>query len=166
MFDWVQQDWWAQLSAAVQVLIAVVLGSIVGYEREVTGRPAGLRTHALLAGAAALLVLLAEGLVLSAMTETGPTILRVDPVRIIEAIIVGTSFLGAGTIFRRRNEGIVGLTTGASLLLVAGIGIAVAVGKVLLALLMSMLGLLVLRGLWHLEQRRDAAASQGKESGS
>lgn len=154
MFDWIQLDIMPQLRAAVQVAIATVLGGIVGLERELANRPAGLRTHAMLGGAAALLVLLTENIVFEVLADTGSTTLRADPLRMVEAIVVGVSFLGAGTIFRSGERGIVGLTTGTSLLLVGGIGIAVAVGMLYLAVLVTALALVLLRVLWHFEAKR------------
>ncbi len=125
LFDWVQQDWAGQLSTALQVLIAAVLGGLIGFERESANRPAGLRTHALLCAAAALLTLLTDGLVFELWERTGEGVIRADPVRMVEAIVVGVSFLGAGTIFRSGRGEITGLTTAAALLLVAGVGISV-----------------------------------------
>lgn len=154
MFDWIQHDLMPQLSAAVQVAIAAVLGGIVGLERELANRPAGLRTHAMLGGAAALLVLLTENIVFEVLADTGSGILRADPLRMVEAIVVGVSFLGAGTIFRSGDRGIVGLTTGTSLLLVGGIGIAVAVGLLYLAVIVTILALLLLRVLVRFEDKR------------
>lgn len=154
MFDWIQLDFVPQLSAAVQVAIATTLGGIVGLERELANRPAGLRTHAMLGGAAALLVLLTENIVFEVLADTGSTTLRADPLRMVEAIVVGVSFLGAGTIFRSGERGIVGLTTGTSLLLVGGIGIAVAVGMLYLAVMVTALALVLLRVLWHFESKQ------------
>ncbi|MDX1380138.1 MAG: MgtC/SapB family protein [Xanthomonadales bacterium] len=156
MFDWIQSDIVPQLSAAVQVAIATVLGGIVGLERELANRPAGLRTHAMLGGAAALLVLLTENIVFEVLADTGSSTLRADPLRMVEAIVVGVSFLGAGTIFRSGERGIVGLTTGTSLLLVGGIGIAVAVGMLYLALIVTALALVLLRVLWRFEAKQES----------
>src|SRR5690606_2175018 len=139
-------NWIAQLEVALKVVIAGLLGGIVGLERELANRPAGLRTHALLASAAALLVGLGDVLVDRFAEETLPGVLRADPLRIVEAIVTGVAFLGAGTIFRHREERIVeGLTTGASLLLVAAVGIAVGLGQLLLAALVTVVSLLLLR---------------------
>jgi putative Mg2+ transporter-C (MgtC) family protein len=123
----------------------------VGVEREIANRPAGFRTHAIMAGTAALLVVLSEYLVFEVLAETGTGVVRADPIRMVEAIVVGVSFLGAGTIFRSRENSVVGLTTGASLLLVAGIGIAVGVGLLYLAIIVTIFGLLVLRVLARFE---------------
>lgn len=151
MFDWVQQDVMPQLAAATQVIIASALGAVVGLERELANRPAGFRTHAIMAGTAALLVLLADYLVFEVLTDAGSGVVRADPIRIVEAIVVGVSFLGAGTIFRSREDSIIGLTTGASLLMVAAIGIAVGVGLLYLAIAVTVFGLLILRVLAKFE---------------
>jgi putative Mg2+ transporter-C (MgtC) family protein len=132
------------------VVIAGLLGGIVGLEREYANRPAGLRTHALLAAATALLVGLADLLVSHFVGETPVSILRADPIRIVQAVVTGVAFLGAGTIFRHGDNVVEGLTTGTSLLFVAGVGVAVAIGELLLASLVTLVGLVLLRALRHL----------------
>jgi putative Mg2+ transporter-C (MgtC) family protein len=105
-----------------------------------------LRTHAILAAAACLLVRLGDTLVQSFAVETVPEVLRADPIRIVEAIVTGVAFLGAGTIFRDRERAAVeGLTTAASLLLVSAIGIAVALQQLILAAAVTALTLILLR---------------------
>jgi putative Mg2+ transporter-C (MgtC) family protein len=139
-------NWEPQLEALASVVIAAVLGGIVGMEREMANRPAGLRTHAILAAAACLLVRLGDTLVQSFAVETVPEVLRADPIRIVEAIVTGVAFLGAGTIFRDRERAAVeGLTTAASLLLVSAIGIAVALQQLILAAAVTALTLILLR---------------------
>jgi putative Mg2+ transporter-C (MgtC) family protein len=137
--DIIDTNWIQQLEVVVKVLIAGILGGLIGLERELANRPAGLRTHAILAAAAALLVDHFVG-------ETAPAVLRADPIRVVEAIVTGVAFLGAGTIFRHRNGKVVeGLTTAASLLLVAAIGISVALQQLLLAVLVTVITLVLLR---------------------
>lgn len=153
-FEWIQHDWMSQLHTALQILIASILGGVVGLERETVNRPAGLRTHALLAAAASLLTLLVQGLVVDVWQGTGESVVRADPVRVVEAIVVGVSFLGAGTIVRSGAD-VTGLTTAASLLFVAGIGIAVALGQLYLAFAVTVLALVILRLLRQVEPRSD-----------
>jgi putative Mg2+ transporter-C (MgtC) family protein len=142
----VDPNWQEQLQILVTVVIAAVLGGAVGMERELADRPAGLRTHAILAAAACLLVGLADPLLDDFITEAVPSVLRADPMRIVEAVVTGTAFLGAGTIFRdRERHAIEGLTTAASLLLVAAVGIAVALAQLLLALAVTLFSLVLLR---------------------
>jgi putative Mg2+ transporter-C (MgtC) family protein len=123
--------------------LAMVLGALVGVERELSDRPAGLRTHMLVCGAAALLVSVANALVDD--FEVAESVIRVDPVRVIEAVVAGVSFLGAGTIFRRdRATHVEGLTTAASLLFTAGIGVCVATDRIVLAIGATLLVIVVL----------------------
>src|SRR3990170_7674740 len=144
--DFLDVGWQAQLQIVGTVVIAAILGGIVGMEREMADRPAGLRTHAILAAAACLLVSLPDALLEYYAAAAAPDILRADPIRIVEAVVTGTAFLGAGTIFRDRDKGAVeGLTTAASLLLVGAIGISVGLGQLVTAGLVTLLTLLLLR---------------------
>lgn len=145
--DLLDTDWLSQLAIVVKVAIAMVLGGLIGLEREYARKPAGFRTHMLVAGAASLLVGLADVLVTQFALEQGsPQYLRTDPIRIVEAIVAGVSFLGAGTIFRSgKGRSMEGLTTAASVLLAAAIGIAVALEQIGTALGVTLLGLVVLR---------------------
>lgn len=136
-----------------EVAIALVLGGIIGLEREAARKPAGFRTHMLVAASAALFMSLADLLVHHFDSNTNINITS-DPVRVIEAIITGVSFLGAGTIFRHREENQVeGLTTAASILLSSAIGICVALHYFVLAIGVVVLALIVLRGAAILEHR-------------
>ena len=146
-------EYWSELHILVEVAVAMVLGGLIGWDRELADKPAGLRTHMMVAGAAALLVGLGDALLarFASGTET-PT--QSDPIRIVEAIVTGISFLGAGTIFRRdKDEQVEGLTTAASILLSSSIGIAVALRQWLLAVGVTLLALLVLRVAPRFERR-------------
>lgn len=126
------------------VALAAFLGGLVGFEREIADKPAGLRTHMLVAASAALLVSLANVIVPN--LEINQELVRLDPIRIIEAVVTGISFLGAGTIIRQKS-GIEGLTTAASLLFVATLGVTVALSQFALAVGLTLLNLLILRGI-------------------
>jgi putative Mg2+ transporter-C (MgtC) family protein len=153
--DIVDTNWLQQLEVVIKVIIAGCLGGVVGLERELANRPAGLRTHAILASAAALLVGTADFLVMHFVDETAPAVLRADPIRVVEAIVTGVSFLGAGTIFRKRDGGTIeGLTTAASLLLVAAIGIVIALGQMLLGVLVTLLTLVMLRTVARVVEKK------------
>ncbi len=133
-----------QLEILGLTLLAMLIGGVVGYERETADKPAGLRTHMLVAGAAALLTGLSQLLV----TQLGidESLVQSDPLRIIEAVITGVTFLGAGTIIRHRGDGQVeGLTTAATLLLVGALGIGVALGQLVLVIGVTVIVLGVLR---------------------
>jgi putative Mg2+ transporter-C (MgtC) family protein len=139
-----------ELQILGKVALAALLGGLVGLEREFAERPAGLRTHMLVGATAALFVMLASQMISSFEPQD---IVTVDPVRVIEAIVVGVSFLGAGTIFKytRQGEGVVeGLTTSASILSVAAIGIAVALDAFVLAVGVALLNLFINWGLMSL----------------
>ncbi|MBI3943865.1 MAG: MgtC/SapB family protein [Chloroflexi bacterium] len=130
----------------------MLLGGLIGLEREFADKPAGLRTQMLVAGAAALLVGLGNVL-LQAFNPPDPATIRSDPIRIVEAIITGVSFLGAGTIFRRSAENYVeGLTTAASILMSSGVGICVGLRQYIIAIGVTLLTLFVLRGLKYVEK--------------
>jgi putative Mg2+ transporter-C (MgtC) family protein len=123
--------------------LAMVLGALVGVERELSDKSAGLRTHMLVCGAAALLVSVSNALVDD--FDVAESAIRVDPIRVIEAVVAGVSFLGAGTIFRRsRATHVEGLTTAASLLFTAGVGVCVATDRIILAVGATLLVTLVL----------------------
>jgi putative Mg2+ transporter-C (MgtC) family protein len=117
-------NWLAQIEVLGEVVLAVILGGLIGLEREIADKPAGLRTHMLVAVSATMLVALGNTIVANFRLSQ---YMQADPVRIIEATIVGISFLGTGTILQREKRGkIEGLTTAASVLAVATIGVAVA----------------------------------------
>ncbi len=153
LYEHIWSQWHGQFEVISEVALAMLLGGFIGIERETANKPAGFRTHMLVAGAAALLVGLGDILVDRFSTDTVAS-LRSDPIRIVEAIITGISFLGAGTIFRRNHQQnyVEGLTTAASLLLTAAIGICVALRQFVLAVGITMLTLIVLRGLKWIEK--------------
>ena len=145
-------EWMAQLWVVAGVGYAMALGGVIGFERELKDRPAGFRTHMLVAGAAALLVGM-ERLVLDAHQDIGD-LLQVDPLRLVEAVVAGVAFIGAGTIFARRGPGaIAGITTAASLLMVAVLGVAVGFGLHVAALATTALTMIVLTLLRALEHK-------------
>jgi len=137
-----------------QSVVALILGGLLGWERESAGKWAGLRTHMLVCLACMLFIKVGQFLIMDSMQDTGDGNLRMDPTRLIEAVVTGVAFLGAGTIFRARHRPAMrGLTTAASLLMVAPIGIAVAVERYFLAVMVTLVVLVVLRGLKHVETR-------------
>ncbi|GAB3505603.1 MgtC/SapB family protein [Pseudoxanthomonas daejeonensis] len=145
-------DWIEELRVLPGVLYAMALGGAIGFERELKDRPAGFRTHMLVAGTAALLLGLSR-MVLEDSHYAGNG-LQIDPLRLVEAVIAGVSFIGAGTIFASRGgQGVQGITTAASLLMVAAIGITVGFRYYILALAITLLALAVLTVLRALERR-------------
>jgi putative Mg2+ transporter-C (MgtC) family protein len=147
------------------LVVAAILGAGLGAERELAEKPAGLRTHILVAVAAALIVGLGDTLVDRFGADRFGELVRADPIRLMEAVVTGVSFLGAGTILRRDRGGIEGLTTAASLLLTAAIGSCVALSLWVLAVGATLLGVTVLRLIRRFEERvlakRDRVVSEG-----
>lgn len=123
-----------QAVMGLKVVFASALGAVLGYERERHHKPAGLRTNMLISGGAALLLLLGR-VVMSSMGSKLPVeALSVDPTRLIHAIIVGVSFIGAGVILKSpETHAVQNLTTAATLLFSAGAGMCVAEELYLLA---------------------------------
>jgi len=142
-------EWQADLRVLAEVAIAMGLGGAIGAERELADKPAGFRTLMLVAGVSALLVHLGQLLVVDFDPDRQ---IRADPVRVIQAIVVGISFLGAGTIFRSENGAVEGLTTAAAVLFASAIGMAVGIDHWLLAVGATALVLLALTGLRLVER--------------
>ena len=136
------------------IALAMLLGAVLGIERELARKPAGLRTHMLVAGAAALLVALGDAVIAEFNAPEFTAATRADPLRILSAIITGVSFLGAGTIMRRTDkEDVEGLTTAASVLMAAGIGAAAALAQTAIAIGATVLVVFTLHVLGAVEGR-------------
>ena len=139
--------------------ISVVLGAAVGYERERTGRPAGLRTHLLVSLASATFMLVSTQFVYF-QHYAKDDLVAVDTSRIAASVVTGVGFLGAGAILRT-GIGIQGLTTAASLWLVAAVGLSAGGGmfvEAVIATVITLFSLVILRRVegkqWRLLQRR------------
>jgi putative Mg2+ transporter-C (MgtC) family protein len=142
-----------QFQILTHVALAMLLGAAIGLEREIEDKPAGLRTHMLVAGAAALFVALSDVMIKHFDVVLGGELVRSDPIRIIQAVITGVSFLGAGTIIRRSStRQVEGLTTAASILFAAAVGVCAALSQLVLAGGVTALVLITLRGVGHVEQ--------------
>lgn len=137
-----------------RLLFAVVLGATVGWDRERAGKDAGLRTHIMVAMGAAIFALLAfEG---GAVMVERYGARGVDPMRVLQGIVGGLGFLGAGSIIKSQSDKEVsGLTTAASIWVAGGLGAAAGMGAVLTGLLGAVLSLLVLRALTFFERPRN-----------
>lgn len=141
-----------ELYVLLQATIALILGGALGWEREAAGKWAGLRTHMLVCLSALLFVKIGQFLIFDSQKVLSANTLRTDPVRIIEAIVTGIAFLGAGTVFRDANANTArGLTTAASLLATAPIGVAVAINRYIVAVGTTLLVLFVLRVMRRIE---------------
>lgn len=162
-----------ELWILLRLVIAMVLSGLIGYERERTGKDAGLRTHMLVAIGSALFVsfndlFAIESRPLAPAGEAGNFRVQIEPLAIVEAIVTGISFLGAGTIFvSGKGNRVKGLTTAACIWVTAAIGIAVGLERYTLAVGGTLLTLFVLRVMNRLEDQPDSDTSdhnQAKDS--
>lgn len=138
------------LETVLRVLMAVVVGSLIGLDRELRNKPAGLRTHILISLAAALFTLITFELHEQFTGEDGTK--TADPVRIIEAVTAGVAFLAAGAIIQSRGS-VQGLTTGANMWLAGALGVACGAGYYFLATVGTVFALIVLVVLAKIEAR-------------
>jgi putative Mg2+ transporter-C (MgtC) family protein len=153
--------WWHQIGSAVakdftdlpnvgslatlvlRLLLASLLGGVLGYERQRAGKEAGVRTHMLVSLGAALFVLI------PLQTGVSPG----DMTRVLQGLIAGIGFLGAGTILKDDEHGRVrGLTTAAGVWLTAAIGVAAGMGREASAIVSTALALMILSALRHVER--------------
>lgn len=128
-----------------QLFLAIILGGLIGLERKIAKKPAGLRTYSLVSLGSALFCLISQ----LAFSQGSSSY---DPSRMASQIIVGIGFLGAGVILFHKSK-IRGITTAASLWVTAGIGMAVGFKLYSLALLVTLLVLIILFIFWFIEDR-------------
>ena len=139
-----------ELAILVKLLLAALAGAAIGLEREKHGRPAGLRTHLLVALGACLITVVSEAFHLKYAALDGTSSMRLDPARVAAQIVVGIGFLGAGVIIKE-GATVRGLTTAASLWLVAGLGMTFGMGLFVPGVMATALALLSLIFLKKLE---------------
>lgn len=156
-------DWSEDLNSLGLVAIAGALGALIGLEREIRDKPAGLRTHIFVCSAAALFMLLGDA-ILETFKEDGHNSIQGDPIRVVQAIVIGISFLGTGTIIHQGHDRVEGLTTAAAIFLTAGIGIAVAVQRLVLAVGTTLFAVIVLVVIGWLEHWFDRRVNSKKRT--
>ena len=105
MFD----GWEAQAPVVARIAFAMLLGGVIGLEREMKDRPAGFRTHTLVAGAAAMLTGMGDMMLAQAQHDHDGRV-QIDPFRLVEAVIAGVAFIGAGTMIAHRGRVVAGIT--------------------------------------------------------
>ena len=137
------------LDLLIRLSIATGLGFLLGLERELRGKPAGLRSHMLVAMGAAAFVMV--GMQILFATATGDPSARIDPTRIVEGVIGGIGFLGAGSIIQARGS-VQGITTGASIWIAGAVGVSSGVGNLPLAGLVAAFALVTMTVLGHFEK--------------
>jgi len=139
--DLLRHEHFLRLELLLQLILAVILGGIIGLERELKGKPAGLRTNVLISIGATLFTVLSMRMA----AERG------DPGRVAAQILAGVGFIGAGTILHTRGA-VTGLTSAATIWVVAAIGMALGTGAYVEAVGTTVLVLVVLKGLASLER--------------
>jgi putative Mg2+ transporter-C (MgtC) family protein len=127
---------------------AILLGAVIGFEREAKNRPAGLKTHIMVSLAAAVFAVVAlESIHMRSLADAN---VQVDPLRVIEAVTAGVAFLAAGTIVLSRGE-VHGITTGTSLWLAGAIGVSLGFGQWIIGFGAVLAGLAILFALGKVE---------------
>src|SRR3989338_4401271 len=129
-----------------KLILSAALCALVGAERSHTGKPAGIRTYALVAMGATLFTIISE---LGFKDATG-----FDPSRIVSQIVIGIGFIGAGLIMHHGSK-VEGLTTAAGLWVVSAVGAAVGLGLYLVAIFTAIFMLFILWGIGYWEFKRD-----------
>jgi putative Mg2+ transporter-C (MgtC) family protein len=128
-----------ELEIVIKLVVAALLGGLVGFEREMHRKPAGLRTHSLVCMGAAL------------FTVMSVNILGAEPARIAAGIVTGIGFLGAGMIFKSEDR-VLGLTTAAELWVLAAVGLAVGLGFYFAAFVGTLIMIFILIPLKYVEK--------------
>lgn len=133
----------SNLSITVKLVLSAILGIIIGYDREKSGKPAGIRTQMLVCVGSALLSAVSVDMIqVIGVGEAATSLYRLDPARLMAQIISGIGFLGAGVIIKNGNK-IQGVTTAATIWITAAVGIAIGAGFFLPAGVSTVLVLLL-----------------------
>lgn len=137
-----------------RLVIALLLGALIGLDREIKRRPAGLRTHMLVTLAACTFTLITIEVYQETRQDAGidPST-RADPIRIVEAVTAGVAFIAAGAIIRSSDGDVKGVTTGAAIWLAGAIGVACGIGYYIVAVVSTILAIVVLQVLGWAESR-------------
>lgn len=137
------------LDMLTRLSVAAGLALLLGLEREFRGKPAGLRSHMLVSlGSAAFIII---GMSILFATAEGDPSARIDPSRVVEGVIGGIGFLGAGSIIRSGGQ-IQGITTGASIWLAGAIGVSAGINNFPLAIMVTVIALIIMTGLGRFER--------------
>jgi len=135
------------IEITLRLFVAVVLGGILGMERTIVGRSAGLKTYSLVSLGSALFVMISLEMITPFSVFSG-----FNPIMMASQIIVGVGFLGAGTVIFQHSK-VQGLTTAAGLWVSAGLGMASGFGLYTEALIAALLALLIFTVFWKLEDK-------------
>ncbi len=148
-----------EYDALLRIAIAALLGGVIGYERELLAKPAGVRTHMLVAEGAALFMVASTLLGQQFDPASAAAGLRVDTTRMAAAIVTGIGFLGGGMILRTKDR-VGGLTTAAGIWVTAGIGMLVGAGYYIVPLFGTAVAVFIIVVLRRVERRMERKARQ------
>jgi len=135
------------LNIFLQLAVAALLGGVIGIERSVAHKTAGMRTYALVSMSAALFIVISN-----VVTSQYIGITNFDPLRVASQVVVGIGFIGAGLIIFKRSK-LRGLTTAAGLWMAAGIGMAVGYELYAIAVFVSALTIFIFTIMWAIENK-------------
>lgn len=136
----------SNLEILIRLVGALLLGGLIGIERSIVGKRAGVRTYALVSMGSAVFVIVSELVVAQYLG-----VVNLDPMRVAAQIVVGIGFLGAGLIIFKGSK-LSGLTTAAGLWVSAGVGMSIGFGFYIVGLMVSLLTLFTFTVLWNFEQ--------------
>lgn len=139
------------LDMLTRLAVATGLGLCLGLERETVGKPAGLRSHMLVSLGAAAFIIMGMS-VLFTVANGGIDEAQIDPTRVIQGVITGIGFLGAGSIIRTGHD-VTGITTGASVWMAGAIGVAAGLNNFALAVMITAISLVITTGLGRIEPK-------------
>jgi putative Mg2+ transporter-C (MgtC) family protein len=131
----------------IKLTLAVLLGAIIGTERSLVNKAAGIRTYAFMSLGACLLTIISQ----MALADDGGAV-NADPMRMAAAVVMGIGFICGGLIVYNENK-LIGLTTAAGMWVATGVGIAVGFGYFTIAVITSALCLFIFSVLWNLEEK-------------
>lgn len=153
-------SFWAMI---VRMVAATICGGIIGLDRELREKPAGFRTMMLVSLASSIFMIITFKLMQLSNEVYGN--LQTDPIRVIEAVITGVAFLGAGAIIQSRGS-VRHMTTGATIWLAGSAGVACGAGYLVIAALTTFLGFLIVSVIGALEKAiHESNGSEGKGEG-
>lgn len=135
------------LITSIELILALLLGGLIGTERNVVHKTAGMRTYALVAMGSALFVIIADY-----MNNAYGILNAAEPLRMAASVVTGIGFLGAGLIIFK-DEKLMGITTAAGIWVASGIGMAVGFGLYDVAIIATILTVFIFEVLWRLENK-------------
>ena len=155
--------WHYELIFVGRLMLAMVLGGIIGLEKKKKNHSAGFRTHILVTVGSCIFMLVSVSMPVIITAMPNGTVNNADPGRIAAQVVSGIGFLGAGAIIQAKGRRIHGLTTAASLWVVAAIGLAVGAGLYLTSIIATIMLLIILTSFSRLENKL-AAMMQRQQS--